>query len=665
MSEQYYREITGGLSAFPVSFDIGERHFSGFDPRFFTVEGSEKTVADGKERNIFTLRSPEKLKITLDTAFYPDYGAYEWTVWFENDGADDSPVISSLLAADMLFSGGSPLLRGILGDHENQYRPYEKRLDDGGADFKSYNGRPTHIWFPYFDLVHGDGGTLIALGWGGTWEARFFRDAGGVRLAASGTNGLHTYLKPGERIRTPLMAFLPYSGRDGADAANLWRRWYVNCCMPRRNAAGDRLEPFSTSCLSGDTGLPNSDGSISERSFTWRPSLEKMLAEKVHIDYRWFDAGWYTDPYGKTVESDWWGTVGTWELDPEKWPGDSFRESTDFARSHGMKTLVWFEPERVTHVDGLTANYGYKKEWGIVGRHSVANNIGDPDCLAWTLERITSMLGKNGVEMYREDNNSDPMQCWTSLDALEGENRSGITENKSVVGHYALWDGIIAFCAAHGGDTFVDSCASGGGRNDLESMRRGVPILRSDSDRTTTALRLSMTTAFNKWIPFCGALTTEQAGQLDPDGKRDKYIFRASYLPAFNISAQWVQDKNTDFDMIRFGIDEWSSVKDFLLQDFYTLTPWHAPDDKAGWTAYMFFDPKKDAGVLLAFRMEEAEDPSVTLSLRGLRPGGRYLLRDADLGELGEFSAEALGSYAISRGEPRSSALIYITGRGE
>ena len=46
--------------------------------------------------------------------------------------------------------------------------------------------------------------------------------------------------------------------------------------------------------------------------------------------------------------------------------------------------------------------------------------------------------------------------------------------------------------------TYVDSCASGGGRNDLESMRRGVPFLRSDSDRTTAAIRLAMTSSFSK-----------------------------------------------------------------------------------------------------------------------------------------------------------------------
>ena len=72
--------------------------------------------------------------------------------------------------------------------------------------------------------------------------------------------------------------------------------------LPRANANKDSIQPFTTMGFFNDTGLPNSDGSISERSFTWRPSLEKMLEKDIHPDFRWFDAGWYFDPAGNTVE---------------------------------------------------------------------------------------------------------------------------------------------------------------------------------------------------------------------------------------------------------------------------------------------------------------------------------------------------------------------------
>ncbi|MCL1857643.1 MAG: alpha-galactosidase [Oscillospiraceae bacterium] len=665
-SREVYDGYISNLGTLPVSFVYDGTAYYGFDRNIFR-QLSKTTVTKGeKEENIFILNADDNLTITVETAYYENYGAYEWTIWFQNTGSVNTEIISNLKSADMIFSGENPVLRGILGDHQNQYRPYEHKLSDSGVNHKSGIGKPTHIYFPYYNLEHGNGGTLIALGWGGTWEADFHVGAcGKTHFIGAGTNDLCAYLKPGESVRTALMLFIPYTIRNENYATNLWRSWYINCNMPRLNAQGDPLKPFSTTCISGDTGLPNSDGSISERYFTWKPSLEKMLGEKIKSGYRWFDAGWYFDPYGKTVDTDWWGTVGTWELDTIKWPDKTFRESTDFARDHGMKTLTWFEPERVTHVDGLIENYGYKPEWAMPdGNGVISNNIGNAECLEWTAGRIISMMDKNGVDMYREDNNCYPTKCWTDADQSEGENRMGITENKAVVGHYKLWDKIIEYCGKNNKDTFVDSCASGGGRNDLESMRRGVPLLRSDSDRTTTSLRLSMTTSFNKWIPLCGAASVEQNEQLAADGKRDVYIFRASYTPVFHLSAQWTQDPDTDFDMLRFGLNEWDSVKEFLLKDFYVLTDWKPETDKTNWTSYMYYDPEADKGVLFAFRMEDCEMPSCKIKLPMLNTEKEYELRDADKGVIGCFKGgDLINGYTLSHDKPRSASLIFITGK--
>lgn len=110
--------------------------------------------------------------------------------------------------------------------------------------------------------------------------------------------------------------------------------------------------------------------------------------------------------------------MGTWKLDPEN-AGNSFLESTEFARQHGMKTLMWFEPERVTDPESLAAKYGYQMEWAIrrQGNSAISNNIGDPACLEWITQRVCKVLRENKVEMYREDNNSDPQFCgiiWTN-----------------------------------------------------------------------------------------------------------------------------------------------------------------------------------------------------------------------------------------------------------
>ena len=530
----------------------------------------------------------------------------------------------------------------------------------GEASFTSDHGRATHINFPYFNLECGDGGVMLAIGWAGTWKADFSFDGERTVYTASSVNGLRTRLKSGERIRTALFVVAPYTVRDESYAANFWRSWFVEHNLPKADSTGADMTPFSTCCLCSDTGLPNSDGSISERYDTWRPSLEKMIEEDAKVDFRWFDAGWYIRPDLTSAQPyvpgyDWWDSIGTWELDPIKWPEGSFRESTDFAREHGMKTLVWFEPERVTDPENLAKNFEYNLDWAIrvPGERTISNNIGDPECFKWTVERICKMLRDNRVEMYREDNNCSAAPLWKHLDSMEGEDREGITECKFIMGHYDMWDKIIECTLSYGGCGFVDSCASGGGRNDLESMRRGVPLLRSDSDRTSTALRLSMSWGFNKWIPFCGANSKEKLSQLAPTGVSDPYVFRASYLPILNVDSQFVQDPDQDFGILRFGLKEWKRVSPYLLKEFYTLTPWHPEQEKDGFCAFTYFDPEEEKGVLLAFCQEDCGERELTLDLP---LEGEYLFTDEDSGD--SFTAEK--SFTIHFDQSREARFLWI-----
>ena len=657
-----YRTLSENLSNMPFSFVYNGKEYKGFSPEHFTLISKNVIRSGEKETQTFTFVFFQTLEVTLILTHYFSHGVTEWTVWLENTSDKNSGVIEEL-KTELSFEGKFPVLKGILGDHVNQYSPYSIDLQNNMVEFSSDTGRATHINFPYFNLEYGDGGAMLAIGWAGTWNARFSSNSSVITYIASSVNGIKTYLKPREKIRTALFVLAPYTVRDEHYATNFWRDWFIKHNLPKADVIGTSLEPFSTCCLANDTGLPNSDGSISECHTTWKPSLEKMIAENAKVDYRWFDAGWYVCPDGTSAQPfvkghDWWDTVGTWELDPIKWPEKTFRESTDFARENGMKTLVWFEPERVTDPENLAKNYGYNTDWAIrvEGEKTISNNIGDPECLKWTTERICKMLRENKVEMYREDNNCNASKLWKHLDSLEGENRYGITESKFIIGHYKMWDDIIDCTLSYGGCGFVDSCASGGGRNDLESMRRGVPLLRSDSDRTTAALRLSMTTAFNKWIPFCGANTKEKTSELALTGVSDPYVWRASYLPSLNVDQQFVYDADQNFDMIRFGLQEWKKVAPYLLKEFYTLTPWHKEKDTTDFTAFCYYDPEKEDGVIFAFCQEKCSRDVLNISLPFIDSGDRYIITDENSHE----ETATNGTVTLQFDGPRTAKLLWI-----
>ncbi|MBE5791569.1 MAG: hypothetical protein E7322_05350 [Clostridiales bacterium] len=635
-SDRAFESMLANPTSIPFAFTYAKKSYQGFGNQDMKLIQRTDEAEGGKRTVTLTYTLSDGLTVSVKLCHYFTHGATEFTVWFANDMPYDSFILSNA-HAKMHFAGENTRVTGILGDHENFYRPYDLALTQGNVHFSSDSGRATHVYFPYFNLKWEKGGALLAIGWAGTWSADFEKSENGCVYRAGSVNCLNTYLKPGEKIRTALYTFIPYEDQwDGYDV-NLWRNWFITWNLPKADLEGNALKPFSTCCLASDTGLPNSDGSISERYDTWKRSLDKMIKEDVKVDFRWFDAGWYIAPDKKSPvpfskDRDWWHTVGTWVLDESKWPGDSFKESVEYGHQNGIKTLMWFEPERVTDPDNMVKNFGYKRKWAIdVGTGVVTNNIGDEECLDYTIRRVSKVLRDNKIDMYREDNNSDPAALWNHLDAIEGENRRGITECKFILNHYRMWDAFIETTLSIGGCGFVDSCASGGGRNDLESMRRAIPLLRSDYDRTFTALRLSMTSSFNKWIPFSGANTKEKLEQLALTGVSDKYVWRASYLCALNVDSQFVQDPDQDFGILRFGLTEWKKVNPYLLKEFYALTPWHSGEDKRGMTAYCYFDPETEKGVLFAFRQEECEEDSLCVSLPFAE--GQWTLTDEDTGE--------------------------------
>ena len=108
-------------------------------------------------------------------------------------------------------------------------------------------------------------------------------------------------------------------------------------------------------------------------------------------------------------------------------------------------------------------------------------NLGDPAVLKWLITHLDGMVKSQGLDWYREDlNGANYGTAWRNHDAPD---RQGITENLYVQGHLTLLDEL----RRRHPKLRIDSCASGGRRNDLETMRRSVPLLRSDWSVTAFA----------------------------------------------------------------------------------------------------------------------------------------------------------------------------------
>ena len=224
-SDKWYKNITENTEKFPFSFTYGNVNYNGFSKENFELVDKTAVKENAKETTTFIFKKDDVLQITLICTHNFNFGETEWTVWFENVGNKNSEVLFDVKSV-IEFEGETPLLKGILGDHINYYKPYCYDLKET-VHFETNEPLPTHVVFPYFNLEYGNNGSMLAIGWAGNWSADFTSDGNKTTFVARSTPNICTYLKPGEKVRTALFVKADYTVRNEDYATNYWREWFI------------------------------------------------------------------------------------------------------------------------------------------------------------------------------------------------------------------------------------------------------------------------------------------------------------------------------------------------------------------------------------------------------------------------------------------------------
>ena len=605
IAQYEYRTFMNDLSAFPVSFVYDGVKYNGFGNGFECVS-SETVTENSKESTVTVLKHTSGFTVRLETALYLVYGAYEWTIRIENDTEEDTAVFTDFNSCDVSFAGTNPHLKGLLGDQYCQYYPYDYNLLLSNIYFSTNTGRSSEEYFPYFNLETDSGGALVALGWPGNWEADFCYGQKQTNIKMRQKN-LRTYLKPGESLRSPLNVVVRYGVRDEDEAMNVWRRWYINCNMPRVN--GELIEPQIVAGSSAYT-----DETVNATETILLNAIKTFARNGIRFDYWWMDAGWYVKPDNSKIGS--WMEVGTWEIDQTRFP-TKFKEISDYAASLGTKTILWFEPETIrVDLDTLVANCGFNAEWAIPDTswgNAYLVDMANPEFREWLLNRVNTILREGNLSVYREDFNVRPADAWRRKDE---NNRVGIYENEYISGHFAYWDAILA---ANPG-IYIDSCASGGNRNDVETMRRAVPLHVSDSAYGEYGAKQSMCYQLYKWLPYFGS-PVNFAKFREPD----VYDMRNCYYASMNMP-YYFDLTDEGYQKIFDCMQEFRQVSKYLYSDYYPLTEYSR--DETSYMGWEFFDKDLQEGYVQLFRREECEQDSYLLKFKGLSDDAIYLITD-------------------------------------
>jgi alpha-galactosidase len=581
----------------PFSFELDKRPASDLLANW-TVRRSSSPIDAERTRHILSYSDAASgLRVECSAVSYARFPVAEWTLRFVNEGSRPTPLIENVRALDVRLlgvPGDDFLLHHMRGSFNSEldFQPLATPLRSNATQrFAPAGGRGSDETMPYFNLEWGGRGAIVAVGWPGQWEIGFTRDRGhGVRIAA-GQENVHFRLMPGEEVRSPLVVLQLWTG-DWIDGQNVWRRWMLAHNLPR--VSGKLPEPQVAASSARQTAEMQEADEANQIEFLRR------TRKAVPIDRWWMDAGWY--PFAKG-----WSDTGTWEPDPKRFP-NGLAPVTREAHKLGLKTIVWFEPERARVGSRLVNEH---PEWLLADGGASANRLlflGHPAAWRWLVAHVSGLIESQGIDIYRQDFNFSPLQYWRRHDAPD---RQGISEIQHVTGYLAYFDDLRRRFP----HLMIDTCASGGRRLDLETLRRAVPLWRSDHPFLPADMQ-AQTYGLALWVPYHGT----GVNAIDP------YYFRSQMSPAIALGLS-VDTMEASSAQLRAELTQWRALTKYYYGDFYPLTSWSI--DQTAWMAWQF-DGGADGGMVQVFRRAASPFVSARLKLRGLAPGASYRLESVD-----------------------------------
>ncbi len=609
------------------------------------------------------------LEVVVEATEFAGFPAVEYVLRLKNNGKVNTPIIEDILSADFSWPAAATTVlyrsRGSAAIVEDFLYSKEDLAPGTNLRMTTTSGRSSHMWLPFFNVETGKNGLVMAIGWTGTWLAEFNRLDEDVLKIRAGMERTRLTLHPGEEIRMPRILLIFWEG-EPLNGHNLLRRFLVRHGTPR---PGGR-QPITPVAFAAWGGSPTT---------AHIGRIAQLEAEHAGCDCYWIDAGWY-GPKGTSCESvwspGWYKCAGHWSVNPSAHP-DGLRPIGDAARKAGMKFLLWLDPE---HAIAGTPWPKEHPEWflGIPSDGaSLLLNLGIPEARRFVTNYVSDLITREGVDIYRQDFNiGNPHLLWQAADAPD---RIGMTEIRHIEGLYAFWDDLLR----RHPNLLIDNCAGGGRRIDIETIRRSIPLWRSDYqcypefDATGSQIQ---GIGLNYWIPFSAMGTF-----IRPN---DTYDFRSALAAGIALTPlindannmpkdypwPWLRNMIAQLKRCRpaFAGDFYPFISCSAVMDNWTEMSLRAASPGSGsdhyraakdiWVAYQMHRDDLNEGFLVVFRRDQSPFISAQLALKGLDGNKRYMVEDADTGEKQEIAGAALLSKGllVQIPNPRESRLFFL-----
>lgn len=616
----------------PISFKIGRKVIKGIPEEF-----SPKVKREAIDSNIrrYTVEGVNKSGLCINAEYteYLDFPVTEWRVTFTNNGKKDTAIISDFRIGGEIACGKSILTYGN-GDtcKRDGYSFFDKEVNEN-IRLTPFSGTSCQGAFPYMKL-RGEGVEIrAAIGFPAKWVAEIAPTEKGVSLLC-GQDRCHTRLSPGESYTSPRLTLMAYGAGSEYRGINIWRRFYFAHILPKDNGAP--MPPKL--CLHNfrADGKPEFTGATEENQIG---ALNEYLRKGMKPDVWWIDAGWYPCDCN-------WPRIGTWKVDEERFPRGLAPIGKE-CEENDIDFLLWFEPERVRTGEELDRDH---PKWLL----SVGNNenklldLGNTHAREWITDRVDSIIKASGVKIYRQDFNFDPLPIWVENEAPD---RVGFLENRHAMGYLAYWDELLA----RNPGLIIDSCASGGRRNDLETMRRAITLHYTDVGYGDHPIKQKQHREMFEWIPYFRAHNMNwfdaQSGKYD--GKEhapDEFAYHNAFAPSMTDMIRYdAEDFETALDVQSL----WRQVAEIELEgDYYPITECRGSTED--WYAVQFDDSEKRRGFVQIIRNADAEEDCFILRLPCIDDGARYKMFDQEY-----TSANLRKGIEIKLGKREAKVIMY------
>lgn len=201
-------------------------------------------------------------------------------------------------------------------------------------------------------------------------------------------------------------------------------------------------------------------------------SLDKLrdlldAGAEVGVERFVLDDGWF----GARVDDR--AGLGDWQVSANAWP-QGLEPLAKEVRARGMDFGLWFEPEMINEDSDAARNH---PDWILApgerlplqARHQQVINLTVPEAYEYVLESISALVEEHHIDYVKWDHNRDLLEAGDRRDRTARVHRQTLAT-------YAMMDEL----RRRHPWLEIESCASGGGRVDLEMLEHTDRVWGSD-----------------------------------------------------------------------------------------------------------------------------------------------------------------------------------------